>query len=264
YVALSHCWGGDVHCKTESSNFHQHLEAIQFSEFPKTFQDAITICRLLKVENLWIDSLCIIQDSAEDWAEQAARMSHVYANAFVTISADGAADSSQGGYDAFQHHSWASSLSSPLSNRGWVLQEIVLSPRILRFMAEELTWECSTTSQCECQCLPHTAEFEQFLKACIDDTSFDRCWSSLVDEYTDRQLSYWSDPLPATSGIVQQLAMSQPASLVYYAGLWSKSFPECMLWRTLDRDRDGTKSASDRIKPYHAPTWSWASVTGRI
>jgi hypothetical protein len=65
-------------------------------KLPPTFKDAITIVRLLGVEYLWIDSLCIIQDSAEDWAYEAGRMADVYGHAYVTISADAAQDCQTG------------------------------------------------------------------------------------------------------------------------------------------------------------------------
>ncbi len=38
---------------------------------------------------------------------------------------------------------------SPLSKRGWCLQERVLSPRTLHFGAEQMFWECRTTQQPE-------------------------------------------------------------------------------------------------------------------
>ncbi|PMD19341.1 heterokaryon incompatibility, partial [Hyaloscypha hepaticicola] len=56
---------------------------------PKTFQDAVLITRDLGVRYLWIDSLCIIQDSDEDWEQEAARMSEVYANGYVMLAAHG-------------------------------------------------------------------------------------------------------------------------------------------------------------------------------
>lgn len=38
----------------------------------------------------------------------------------------------------------------PLLSRGWVLQERLLSPRILHFCSSELVWECREQSICEC------------------------------------------------------------------------------------------------------------------
>lgn len=55
---------------------------------PKTFQDAVAITRSLGVQYLWIDSLCILQDSREDWETEAANMKRVYAGCYAMISAN--------------------------------------------------------------------------------------------------------------------------------------------------------------------------------
>ena len=62
YVALSHCWGSGRQFMTTKATLQQKMEGISFAELPKTFQDAIVVSRALRVQYLWIDSLCIIQD----------------------------------------------------------------------------------------------------------------------------------------------------------------------------------------------------------
>ncbi len=42
-------------------------EGIEISELAQTFQDAILRARALGIHFMWIDSLCIFQDSQEDW-----------------------------------------------------------------------------------------------------------------------------------------------------------------------------------------------------
>jgi hypothetical protein len=37
---------------------------------------------------LWIDALCILQDSAADWERESAKMGGIYATGFATIAAD--------------------------------------------------------------------------------------------------------------------------------------------------------------------------------
>lgn len=93
YAALSHCWGTKESLKTVTSTLDEHLNGISSAKFPKTFQDAIVVCRRLGIPYLWIDSLCTIQDSKDDWATQSAQMSDIYSNAIVTISTDAAPDS---------------------------------------------------------------------------------------------------------------------------------------------------------------------------
>lgn len=98
YCALSHCWGpvDKRPLRTTRDNLEQHMLDITFSHMPKTFREAISFAYGLGVEYIWIDSLCIIQDDAQDWHMQAANMRTVYRNAFIVILAAGAKDSSEG------------------------------------------------------------------------------------------------------------------------------------------------------------------------
>ncbi|KAF2096285.1 HET-domain-containing protein [Rhizodiscina lignyota] len=96
YIALSHCWGGVSPLITTKATLDQRKQAIPYFSLPKTFQDAVCITRKLGVEYLWIDSLCIIQDSPEDWARESARMGSLYSNSWITIAADAAEDSNTG------------------------------------------------------------------------------------------------------------------------------------------------------------------------
>lgn len=63
---------------------------------PKTFVDAITITRHLGIRYIWIDSLCICQDDAEDWARESARMCNVYSKAHLILAANRSSDCSLG------------------------------------------------------------------------------------------------------------------------------------------------------------------------
>lgn len=74
YNALSHCWGQSAEhspLSTIASNLSAHLSSLEWEKLSKTFQDAIKITRYLNIRYLWIDSLCIIQDSEKDWLDQA-------------------------------------------------------------------------------------------------------------------------------------------------------------------------------------------------
>ncbi|RYP17430.1 hypothetical protein DL765_004518 [Monosporascus sp. GIB2] len=95
YVALSHCWGETMPITTTLKNVNQFIDGIP-APLPNTFTDAIHTTRALGIRFLWIDSLCIIQDSPEDWAEQAPRMADIYGKAYVTLSADAAGNCNEG------------------------------------------------------------------------------------------------------------------------------------------------------------------------
>ena len=54
------------------------------------------MCRTLGVEYLWIDSICIIQGSKDDWDVQGSKMDLVYTNCLLTIAADTAENGEAG------------------------------------------------------------------------------------------------------------------------------------------------------------------------
>ena len=92
---LSHCWGGRTPIMITMANYQRHTNNIPLPPL-KTSIDAVLVVRALGVQYLWIDSLCIIQGSSRDWSEQAPQMASTYGNAYCTISADAAENSSDG------------------------------------------------------------------------------------------------------------------------------------------------------------------------
>ncbi|KAL8330197.1 hypothetical protein RB593_001280 [Gaeumannomyces tritici] len=59
--------------------------AMPLDELPPSFRNAITITRQLGIQYLWIDALCITQDSMDvDWPKEAAKMEHYYTHSTVT------------------------------------------------------------------------------------------------------------------------------------------------------------------------------------
>ncbi|KAK3356684.1 heterokaryon incompatibility protein-domain-containing protein [Lasiosphaeria hispida] len=96
YATLSHSWGGYLPIKLTTSTLATFTSNIPWTALPKTFQDAITVTRLLNIRYIWIDSLCIIQDSALDWATQSAKMAAVYSQSSITLAATAAHDCRDG------------------------------------------------------------------------------------------------------------------------------------------------------------------------
>jgi hypothetical protein len=81
YTILSHCWGPGgtpEPLQTLLTNEKAHEQRIDFSALPKNFQDAIRVTLVLGVQYLWIDSLCIVQDSGLDWEAESAKMVSYY------------------------------------------------------------------------------------------------------------------------------------------------------------------------------------------
>src|SRR5579862_1975868 len=98
YLALSHCWGSGMPptATTTLSTIPDRLQAIPIAGLSRTFVDFIGIARKMRVQYVWIDSLCIIQDSKEDWENEAAQMASVYSNAYCTVAASSSADGNGG------------------------------------------------------------------------------------------------------------------------------------------------------------------------
>jgi Heterokaryon incompatibility protein (HET) len=61
------------------------------NSLPKTFQDAMIVAKHLSMQYIWIDSLCILQDSIEDWQQESAKMMNIYRYAELNITATAAA-----------------------------------------------------------------------------------------------------------------------------------------------------------------------------
>ncbi|KAF1966014.1 HET-domain-containing protein [Bimuria novae-zelandiae CBS 107.79] len=71
YIALSHLWGRESLPRTTRSNLDDHMHAIPMHTLSNSIRDAISIVKRLSIHYLWIDALCIIQDSQEDWLAEA-------------------------------------------------------------------------------------------------------------------------------------------------------------------------------------------------
>ena len=95
-MTLSHRWGQQP-IRLINENFeYAKRQGFRISRLPRTFLDAVEVALHLGVRYLWIDALCIIQDSPEDWAREVMTMADVYRGAVCNISATGALDSDGG------------------------------------------------------------------------------------------------------------------------------------------------------------------------
>lgn len=101
YATLSYCWGitastGKSEWLTTTTNVQSRRAGFQRSDLPQTLQDSITISEKLGIRHLWIDALCIIQDSKDDWTTEAAKMSEIYLGSLVTIVAAASSSAEHG------------------------------------------------------------------------------------------------------------------------------------------------------------------------
>ncbi|KAI4274235.1 MAG: hypothetical protein L6R38_006156 [Xanthoria sp. 2 TBL-2021] len=175
YLTLSHRWGIASILKLEHSKIADLEKGFNITDLPRTFQDAVVVTKRLGCKYIWIDSLCIIQDSIEDWAYEAGMMSEVYTNALCSISATGNFSSDDGCFQernasdveglvvnprwtglqstifrVIEYGLWDNLVTSaPLNKRAWVVQERLLAPCVLHFGRTQLAWECHELDACE-------------------------------------------------------------------------------------------------------------------
>ncbi|KAH8822011.1 heterokaryon incompatibility protein-domain-containing protein [Xylogone sp. PMI_703] len=96
YAVLSHCCGGVVSPLLTTENLESFQKSISYCNLPANCRDAICITRQLGIQYLWIDSLCIIQNSTVDWETESKKMSSIYRDALLTISASTSPGSTHG------------------------------------------------------------------------------------------------------------------------------------------------------------------------
>ncbi|KAF5599928.1 subtilisin-like serine protease [Fusarium pseudoanthophilum] len=293
YAALSHCWGS-VQPLTLNTNTAQQLhDGILIEAFPRTFQDAFWVTQKLRIPYLWIDSLCIIQDSNDDWVRESARMCDVYGNAYLTIAATKSKNSSEGflrprsepfytditfmGGDAPVNvsvfpmpnshvgapHRIIDLDEDPLSTRCWAFQERYLSPRTLHFAKAQMYFECESCFEAQAgytEPVDHPRPFNVPKREGReqDEKQIRVDWNFMVARYTQRYITMDSDKLPALGGLAARVSFEfaqQGSTCEYLAGLWKENLFCDLFWLALDHEPKRQDPRS-----YSAPSWSWASV----
>lgn len=173
YLALSYCWGSKQSYILTKNSIEGLMSGLNVEFLPRTILDAIEVTKTLGFEYLWVDALCIMQDSAEaaerhDMSQELATMDQVYQNAVMTIVAacvpsvaDGFLKDRPGsGQSCFdipcrldlehffvahiQEHMMYDDKSEPINARAWTFQEQLLSPRLLIYASHTLQWQCRT------------------------------------------------------------------------------------------------------------------------
>jgi hypothetical protein len=203
YVALSYCWGAQQPHKTTSSIVGGYTSELPYHNLPQSILDAFEVTRRLGLRNIWIDSLCIIQDDAEDLSREIAKMFSIYQNAQVTISAAKAQNCNEGflprspkwfyipirvndhavgellltthdskesltnntSYENQQHNN---TQTHPINTRAWTLQEELLATRLLIFGHSSLAWKCQAAINSHTDWCRTAGFLEYSLKDIID------------------------------------------------------------------------------------------------
>ncbi|KAK4171048.1 heterokaryon incompatibility protein-domain-containing protein [Triangularia setosa] len=221
--------------------------------------NAITITRELGIQYLWIDSLCIIQDSRDDWEIESKRMAQVYGSATVTISALVSKGSAEGILSTtpnlrptprptpvllqvtseqveWRHLDEEENLKGldiwcPLNSRGWTFQEFLLSERQLLYGTQHIYWRCPAGQKsAEAGCLLNGTKMADTIFPTISVAlnevvrpSLLHDYYSAVETYSTRRLTFGSDKLPAFNDIRID---SCPHHVPYRSLSWSRAITD--------------------------------------
>lgn len=254
------------------------MTSLPVDQLPRILCDAMQVCRALGLRYLWIDALCIIQNSKRDWEVESANMRYVYWNCQLCISATCAGKPEDG--LLVQKHSellrpliyerdgviwklqdedtFATELSrSPLSKRAWALQERMLPPRTLMFGKYELFWECQETRAAEKGRTDSASRELPKLRACQSEYEPADVWPWVLQNYGTRSLTYpQKDKLVALGAVAEHIASIYNDE--YFAGMFRSNLLADLIWST------GCPEPLQRPELYMAPSWSWASVDGEL
>lgn len=294
YMTLSYRWNLEPGMRLLDHNICDFLKGLPDSALPQTFRDAVMVARQFSVRYLWVDALCIIQDSPDDWNREAFTMRYIYSHSVCNIAASVALDQYSGLFSdrslkqslpgafrlsqdfsnavnsqilVFDKDYWNRQLAhGPLHNRGWVFQECLLAPRILYFARDQILWECFQGNKCEgfLSGIPYNLRGKDLtalwssLRSSVPSEGMTLpihgLWTDIVERYTLCNLTYHKDKLPALAGVAQVFADATGDE--YADGLWLSKMVEQLLWHVVN--------PSEPVTRPRAPSWSWASVRGRV
>ena len=175
--------------------------------------------------------------------------------------------------------------SAPLNQRAWVAQERFLSPRTMHFTRSLLFWECHTSLKSENDIVPEIEQYSHLnqLRVSLNDLQWQEpgvepmqdialhksinntnvrtigevhgMWNDFLHFYTSCKITKESDVLVALVGVADEVERAVSDKLV--AGLWKAIFIKDLCWKS-------RSNHNSRPSVWRAPTWSWASVSGRI
>jgi len=306
YVALSYRWGDDpfvtLTAETEAALYKRGALAKVFipglvagteRRIPRTIGDAIHVCRQLGERYLWVDALCIRQDSDADKAVQISNMGIVYQSATLTIV--NAAKNASAVYPlpgilvgsrlprertaALGPYRVQISPRKPFSallkesawhSRGWTYQEELLSRRLLFFTSQGVFFRCREHFYSEdiAYEVPGDAK-NQPVQVRMPARGWDnariseRSAYALVEffreirEFRRRSLTLRSDTIDAFSGALKEYdgSIDGRANVILW-GHPSAAFDYSLCWREMEHDPVA------RVEEF--PSWSWAGWDRKV
>ncbi|KAK4041532.1 heterokaryon incompatibility protein-domain-containing protein [Parachaetomium inaequale] len=270
YAALSYARGNappDSAVQTSAENLDERKEGIDLAELPRTFRDAVAVCRALGIRYLWIDALCILDDT-EDWDREVAMMHKIFGHAELTIAATSAAGPQSGflrrnisaipaakigdekRYAIFttQLHEDSGTRTtdvdrSPWNQDAWTLVERMLSARVVHFARNKIYYECRRALHSE-------------------ENDAESITSNLATSGRG-QLSRQANKLLPVCAVAGEMAPVIDDKHVASAGMWRGDLAAQLLWYT-EHGEPGSPKTVTMPRANQAPSWSWARHAAKI
>jgi hypothetical protein len=268
YVALSYCGGKQSYVLT-TENKEDLMIRLDENRLPQTILDAIHVTRRLGYQFLWIDALCIVQNSATEKTEDIVNMHKIYQRAALTIVAGSATSASKG----FLHHNrpisskptdfqrnpdkefkipckctdddyvtvgvkvmvQLSMFTDPIVRRAWTLQETLLSPRILSYSCHTLTWHCRDASFSVDDWYFENRDQLVSDESLAQDITVSRGQWEVSRKWNTIVELYTARALTVSEDKLPALAalatvFSPVLGPTYLAGIWESALPNALLW----------------------------------
>ena len=274
YCTLSHRWAGQNMYKTTRNNITQHYQDVKVSKMSQSIRLAIQLASTLGIKYLWVDAFCIVQDLEADKQTEILRMGDIFANSFLTIAIVDEAGKGKKRRRLSQTLEHDKRPKGVLDTRAWVLQEQILSRRVLNYVQGDVFWDCLTCSASRSYPagIPINLDRnfkERDLRVLKEGIHLQRLytvnqpaehylqisWHRVVEDYSRRHLTNLEDRALAIAGVATRI--SAVTKDEYLAGLWRGRIVEDLCW---SRDK---RFDDDRIAPsrsFRAPSWSWLGL----
>ncbi|KAH6662987.1 heterokaryon incompatibility protein-domain-containing protein [Halenospora varia] len=285
YAILSYCWGGPQAHATIIKNIEERSKG--FSSL-----------RALGIQYLWVDALCIIQDSNEDEIHGISSMGEFYAGACVTIIAKSAKSAAEGFLNFQKEEDFRSipylcpdgrwrklnlrmvSLQrEPTEQRAWIMQEEFLSPFQLRFGRSTVSWHCADAEHASLSEMVRPSFVSQRItlvgrevissstssKNLMTEENAANCKMS----HRDLQDSTQRTAAGSWIGVLEEYTAREMTEqgLTYLAGVWEEWLLFGLCWHIQASGQTFDDFAPFQLRPkpecYRAPFWSWATIDGR-
>ncbi|EXJ75623.1 uncharacterized protein A1O5_00130 [Cladophialophora psammophila CBS 110553] len=274
YIALTYVWGGvdqaELNASTAPLLMRDGGLDLAWPKLPTTIRDATVVCEQLGERYLWIDALCIMQDSSRDLKFQMLRMRQIYSAAKCTIaavSAETAAIGLLGNLPAeplrpskeCESEDTLNAMveSSPWSRRAWCYQEKVLSHRLILFTSNGIYMQCRAGS-CDANGTQLQGKESQSVSKfnAVGSMLFIppgkelESYISAVEHYSQRKLTRKDDKINAFQGVFRRYngKMDGKTSSFCY-GLPICAFDQLICWRT--------RRHNPHLRNQVFPSWSW-------